>query len=809
MSSYIQTTNQLTSNTVIDQQQKQQQQSMKKIKANTVKTKVSKKLTSTSSSYESASETISTALETTLTASNIISSTITTPSTENISNSFNIFEKPTSSIISNNHISLESSVRNQSSNNILDSTKTKNQQNGFDFEPSHHGLQNVKTSKTKNSSSSANTSNGKKKVKKSNSEKENISVKSSFSKFDALQKRNLIHDTSAEKKQDCRVCQKEVYKMEEIKAEKNVYHKNCFRCNECEKQLKVDNYQSHEGVLYCKAHFKSLFMPKVVEESVQDKPRKPELIIRENQPVELPPDVVRASDKPNLGLEELQQINIRSKFEAFEKSHVKNEDKGIETIPSLTGVKRSASILSKLAKFQSKCNAVSVKENNSDIQPFDEQSESETESSNVEDTESDLDLVKAKRSQRERPVGLGNMNDIKSKFETGHIMSKEERREERKQEIQNIRSRLFMGKQARIKEMYQQAVAESEHGITSVGKKSEIEIGDNARCLKEKFEKGEIFKDYEETAKVPEEELEVFESAISKRSRSLFQELDASAARNQLSLGKRSSSNESSFRNRSVDDQNWINSNSVDSIVKHDEKIDDIQIKTSDISSKFKFFETYKPVENEKKTFRITPPRDGVVKFPNSDSDDEIPNIQSTVDIEPLQKSHTTKMLNKFRELEQTKNNNKTHLEPRPLKCFTPPPDDNRRIFIETESDVESMSEEDDEEEQEDGEDYDEESDEEEDSDYNGIRSRHHLEDEALIQAQAAARAKQLRAKFEKWEANEIQREIQDGTINLYEDTSEDNQIESAKSIRERFENMKCSETNQPARPRYKVNRFV
>lgn len=74
----------------------------------------------------------------------------------------------------------------------------------------------------------------------------------------------------------------------------------------------------------------------------------------------------------------------------------------------------------------------------------------------------DIDLIRAKEAQRERPVCLANMDDIKSKFESGHSQSKEERREERKQEIQNIRSRLFMGKQARIKEMYQQAVAESE-----------------------------------------------------------------------------------------------------------------------------------------------------------------------------------------------------------------------------------------------------------------------------------------------------------------------------------------------------------
>lgn len=56
------------------------------------------------------------------------------------------------------------------------------------------------------------------------------------------------------------------------------------------------------------------------------------------------------------------------------------------------------------------------------------------------------------------------MSEVKSRFESGHEISKEERREERKQEIQNIRSRLFMGKQAKIKEMYQQAVLDSEQG---------------------------------------------------------------------------------------------------------------------------------------------------------------------------------------------------------------------------------------------------------------------------------------------------------------------------------------------------------
>lgn len=53
-------------------------------------------------------------------------------------------------------------------------------------------------------------------------------------------------------------------------------------------------------------------------------------------------------------------------------------------------------------------------------------------------------------------------------------------------------------------------------------------------------------------------------------------------------------------------------------VVKSGEKIEDVHMTTEDVSTKFKFFETYKPEESKKKEFRITPPRDGVVKVRES-----------------------------------------------------------------------------------------------------------------------------------------------------------------------------------------------
>lgn len=54
------------------------------------------------------------------------------------------------------------------------------------------------------------------------------------------------------------------------------------------------------------------------------------------------------------------------------------------------------------------------------------------------------DIVKSRRTARERPMSFSKMEDVKSRWETGSAAKKEERREERKQEIQSIRSRLFM-----------------------------------------------------------------------------------------------------------------------------------------------------------------------------------------------------------------------------------------------------------------------------------------------------------------------------------------------------------------------------
>uniref|UniRef100_M1ATW0 Transcription factor LIM n=1 Tax=Solanum tuberosum TaxID=4113 RepID=M1ATW0_SOLTU len=59
--------------------------------------------------------------------------------------------------------------------------------------------------------------------------------------------------------QKCMACEKTVYLVDKLTADNRVFHKACFRCYHCKGTLKLSNYNSFEGVLYCRPHFDQLF----------------------------------------------------------------------------------------------------------------------------------------------------------------------------------------------------------------------------------------------------------------------------------------------------------------------------------------------------------------------------------------------------------------------------------------------------------------------------------------------------------------------------------------------------------------------
>ncbi|XP_076295313.1 uncharacterized protein LOC143216287 isoform X9 [Lasioglossum baleicum] len=650
--------------------------------------------------------------------------------------------------------------------------------------------------------------------------------KSSFNKFDALSKKTVLHVRSidagkvqqqlnaaavgqnGDTNPNCRSCGKVVFQMEQTKAEGLVWHKNCFRCVQCSKQLNVDNYESHETILYCKPHFKELFQPKPVEESEQPvRPRKPELIIRENEPKELPPDVVRASDKPDLGLEELSSLNVKSRFKVFEKAGTEANE--IERSPSQVAVKRSPSILSKLAKFQAKGMDIGVADESLNGIPYEESSESEEEEEIEETEEADTEIVKAKRATRERPISFTKMDDIKNRWETTSQQGRRKvQREARKEEIAGIRSRLFMGKQGKMKEMYQQAVAGSDR-VTKINPAEELQNSSaHARSIKERFERGELIAaSDDETDNKPKPEKadeEVIAAGISRKSRSLFLELDASAAKTGRPVTPVNPKTPSDTPRRARDA--FMGRQVSDDVVRSSDTTAEVQVETSDISNKFKFFESYKEPEKHRKQFRITPPRDGQVKMESPEReiyrDPDVVRAEDRVD-EVVHTDTARKMLSIFRQMEENATKQEVPKFPKPLKRFTPPPEDKYEKL--------PMSGSEEEEEEEGEESEGEDSTEERDPNY--VRASDKVEDEFLKQAQNAARAKTLCAKFEHWDETDAKSVTSSNQhiaeMEIAQNIGEQSSIESASSLRARFESLGSQQTESPRTNKVKVNRFV
>merc|ERR1711956_87829 len=70
-------------------------------------------------------------------------------------------------------------------------------------------------------------------------------------------------------------------------------------------------------------------------------------IVLENTPEALGEDVVRATDKPDYGLEELSSANVKQKFSMFENKGKEKDDRPLEP----AHVRRSQSLMNKAARF--------------------------------------------------------------------------------------------------------------------------------------------------------------------------------------------------------------------------------------------------------------------------------------------------------------------------------------------------------------------------------------------------------------------------------------------------------------------------
>ncbi|KAH9389044.1 LIM domain and actin-binding protein 1, partial [Tyrophagus putrescentiae] len=486
----------------------------------------------------------------------------------------------------------------------------------------------------------------------------------------------------------CKICSKHVYQMEQIKAEKSVFHMACFRCQECKKQLKVDSYSSHEGVMYCKPHFKQLFQPKpvIVNDSSEPKtptPRKYELIIAENTPQELPADVVRSSTRQEDVFENinLDLSNIRNRFENGARdsntdaivSHSNGRKASGEKL-----ITRSESIHKIMQKYQSRVAG-----------------DKDTTSSDEEDNHSaksadEQHLQQQSEKQSSPKVSFSGMSALKTQWESGSINANNKSEKERvEEELAELRQKVKTSEP--LKQAYERAVQEAKsvenlaaksHSDNLILEHSSVKAG----SLKEKFEKGKVDAEQEVVDRAERErkerEEEISRIAVSetctKEARNKFKQIEANMGKDQV-----------------------VPTNGGGGGGVHGEDT----ISSNELQQRIKNFENFK--DNQSANAK--------------EGSDEI-----DANVDDIPKADTTKkMLDKFKALEagQSGNGGPSNGAPKSPIRITPPRETAAKSLYESEPAAER--------------------------DPNIVRSSYKTEDDIQVEPE---KAKNLRAKFENWQ---------------------------------------------------------
>jgi hypothetical protein len=221
------------------------------------------------------------------------------------------------------------------------------------------------------------------------------------------------------------------------------------------------------------------------------------------------------------------------------------------------------------------------------------------------------------------------------------------------------------------------------------------------------------------------------------------------------------------------------------------------------LSSRFSFFEHHQEKEdeeNQKKRSRKTPPRlskSHIFEDPAEDEDDEEGEFKKRglTEIDHARRDCKARsVLNKFKKMEQRVINGEEEesVDDRPrMKRFTPP----RKLGSQSGSDYSDS----------DGSGSDYSGSSYTSSSYTDTDSED--EDETLRAIREAARAKQLREKFEKWEKT---KDAADQTKQIMIHDENGDSLETATNLKARFEALQMQDTTPPPvrQKKFQVKRF-
>eukprot|EP00096_Caligus_rogercresseyi_P003905 TRINITY_DN1776_c0_g1_i3.p1 TRINITY_DN1776_c0_g1~~TRINITY_DN1776_c0_g1_i3.p1 ORF type:complete len:725 (-),score=260.06 TRINITY_DN1776_c0_g1_i3:254-2428(-) len=549
--------------------------------------------------------------------------------------------------------------------------------------------------------------------------------------------------------QICKICDKEPYLVERIVAEKSWWHKNCFKCHQCKKVLNLDTYVSHEGIIYCKAHHRELFQPKAVRSDIieiRSSTDTSDVLQKHQEQARRMETIIRESNPVELS--DVVKCNPDGeKYAGLEHLDVGSKFKMFESGDRASSCSTDRyGIMEKLKRLQ--------------------------DGEELEDLLAEIDEELPSTSEEEDEVGMTNvqkkMHHAEKLFEEGGQDRKAKLAEERKKELKSLRKKLTGGTRDSIMKEFDDIMIQKDSKI----KKTKVDVrSENAKKFRDMFDKGEV----------PEAVVPNDKSTFEKN-----QELEQMRKKKREQLDFFKQMEEGKLEEKSTKPKLLVGKIKQSS----DDNNDDMDDAEMSLSNKFTFFEHFEEKQEEmskkgrKQPSRLSPSRWTQGNEEEEDTEESRKYMSETEIAKRECKARS--VLNKFKDMEQKALNGEDDVAERPrLKQFTPP---RRHGTSDSESEYSDS-------------DYTDSY--TDDSDYSYSESEE--EDETLRAIRAAARAKELRAKFEEWEDSPDAKD-QIRQLMIHDENGES--LETASNLKARFESFNMGDEKSGKRPHFQIKRF-
>uniref|UniRef100_A0A1I7UV16 LIM zinc-binding domain-containing protein n=1 Tax=Caenorhabditis tropicalis TaxID=1561998 RepID=A0A1I7UV16_9PELO len=234
-----------------------------------------------------------------------------------------------------------------------------------------------------------------------------------------------FQEVKQEEKKNCCICDKVVYPVEKVVANKNLYHIQCFKCCKCAKKLTPTNFNSHEGKLLCKVHMLEVFHPEIAKTMDPANTEEDEHAASDEEEfaVSSKPKQLQGVVKSGAGggvHDELAQLkSLREKKGDFETSC-----KEIDNVEKRTKIEKEVLAAGKVKANADKFLSGAALENSDD--------ESES-------ADRDPNIVRGSKKAQKVELNFENVGDIKNKWKEGNVETAEAKEAAERKELEALK----------------------------------------------------------------------------------------------------------------------------------------------------------------------------------------------------------------------------------------------------------------------------------------------------------------------------------------------------------------------------------